>query len=85
MNNKYEKAIKAIKENYPPSNYTMLREGLYLAIIALKKQIAYKPNDMGITYTGEKIGTCKCGNDEAFEHEKYCSNCGQKLNWTDKE
>lgn len=35
--NKYQEAIKAIKSNYPPSNYSMLREALDLAIILLEK------------------------------------------------
>lgn len=35
MNN--QEAIKAIKNNYPPSNYIMLREALDLAIKALEK------------------------------------------------
>ena len=32
-----EEAIKAIKCNYPPENYTILREALDMAIEALKK------------------------------------------------
>lgn len=39
---KYEEAIKAIKNNYPPSNYTILREGLDLAIEALEKQAFFE-------------------------------------------
>lgn len=40
MMDKYKEAIQAIKSNYPPSNYTMLRDSLDLAIEALEKQIA---------------------------------------------
>ena len=36
--NKYEEAIKAIRGNYPPERYTMLREGLDLAIKSLEIQ-----------------------------------------------
>ena len=32
-----EEAINAIKSNYPPENYTILREALDMAIEALKK------------------------------------------------
>ena len=34
-----EEAINAIKSNYPPENYTILREGLDMAIEALEKQM----------------------------------------------
>lgn len=34
-----EEAIKAIKCNYPPENYTILREALDMAIKALEKQM----------------------------------------------
>ena len=34
-----EEAIKAIKCNYPPENYTILREALDMAIEALEKQM----------------------------------------------
>lgn len=34
---KTEEAIKAIQDNWPPSNYTMLREALTLAISVLQK------------------------------------------------
>ena len=34
-----EEAIRAIKCNYPPENYTRLREALDMAIEALEKQM----------------------------------------------
>ena len=34
-----EEAIKAIKCNYPPENYTILREALDMAMEALEKQM----------------------------------------------
>ena len=38
-----EEAINAIKCNYPPENYTILREALDMAIEDLKKQIPEMP------------------------------------------
>lgn len=35
----YAEAIEVIKSNYPPSNYTMLREALDLAIDVLQDKI----------------------------------------------
>lgn len=34
----YKKAIQVIKSNYPPENYTLLREALNLAIKLLEKE-----------------------------------------------
>jgi hypothetical protein len=39
-----EEAIKAIKVNYPPENYTILREALDLAIKLLEKE-ANRPTE----------------------------------------
>ena len=38
----YEEAIKIIKINYPPENYTRLREALDLAIKTLSEQVERK-------------------------------------------
>lgn len=77
---KYYRPIGAINAGFPEEPGEDVK-AFNLAIETLEKQIAYKPDDVGRAYTGERIGTCKCGNDEVFEHEKHCSNCGQKLDW----
>lgn len=41
-----KEAIKAIKCNYPPERYSMLREALNMAIEALEKQEKYKWHDL---------------------------------------
>lgn len=46
----YKDAIEVIKKNYPPSNYTMLREALDLAINAMEKEII---NDNDHVCTGK--------------------------------
>lgn len=72
---KYKEAIQAIKSNYPPSNYTMLRDGLDLAIKALEKQIAKKPVFAGGKYS------CQCGWDVYRDKQPYCMMCGQAIDW----
>ena len=65
---KYKEAIDAIRANYPTGNYIMLREGLDLAIITLKKQIPEKPiKKLGgiqdityVRYVIKCIGKMKC-------------------------
>lgn len=85
-----KEAIKAIKSNYPPSNYTILREALDLAIEALEKQIPKRPkadnNGNYAEYFEEWLECPECG--EAIpeytsgnETECYCVGCGQKLSW----
>lgn len=79
----YKEAIDAIRANYPPENYTILREGLDLAIITLKKQI---PKEL-ITITKEangrefKLYFCSSCYVKIESEYKYCLNCGQKLDW----
>lgn len=87
---KYQEAIQAIKSNYPPSNYTMLREGLDLAIQALQKQILKKPIenynwcDLSIYDQDDTFRWfCKCSQG-LNESENYCPNCGQAIKWEDE-
>ena len=90
MNNKYEEAIEAIKANYPPSNYTMLREGLNLAIEILEKQIPKKYSVTEYeTFNGGRLGVgyviiCSICKKTVHEFE-FCPHCGQKIDWADKE
>lgn len=48
-------------------------------IEALKKQTAMKPKDEGWLYCPV------CGKDVCVEKPKYCSDCGQKLDWSEEE
>lgn len=82
-------AIETIKSNYPPEQYTMLREALDLAVESLKKQIPTSPIMRGWspalcpsceTELSESVG------DGYYKHHtllKYCG-CGQKLQWDDE-
>lgn len=84
--NEYQEAIKTIKCNYPPSNYSMLCEALDMAIEALEKQIPKKP-----TYEGEGIcdgeivydtWICPCCErkyEVDYDDYDYCPNCGQLI------
>ena len=79
MTNK--EAIEAIKCNYPPENYTRLREALDMAIESLEneKQIPKKPINL----------TCpNCGFDRidnSWWVFTYCPKCGQALDWEEIE
>lgn len=87
-----QKAIEAIKSNYPPENYSILREALDLSITLLEKATPMKPNEE--TATSEFIDDhpitvmiyrcAKCGGRvHPFDGDLYCRHCGQALDWGD--
>lgn len=91
---KPEEAISAIKNNMPTKGtYTILTEGLELAIEALERQIPVNPNgyDNGGAEDYEEWAECpKCSEsipEYTLENETecYCIGCGQKLKWEVKE
>lgn len=53
-----------------------------LAIKALEKQIPKKPD-----FTEDKeFALCpRCNGKGLLDKQKYCDNCGQKLDWSDEE
>jgi hypothetical protein len=48
----YQEAIEAIRKNYPPENYSMLRQALDLAIELMKQQIN---DDESEDFKGRKL------------------------------
>ena len=74
---KPEEAISAIKNNMPTKGtYTILTEGLELAIQALEKQVPKKP-----IKDGNKIRCPACNLLIAYNKniEQYCWTCGQNI------
>ena len=88
-------AIKELQENIDlPFGVTVSDEASRIAIKALERQIPKKPEYEGDGYSdGELVydyARCPiCGHD--FEYGindwgcEYCSDCGQKLDWSDEE
>ena len=84
-------AINNLELNRPFA-YSELQESIDIAIDALKKQIPKKPDYEGDGYADGQLvydyAKCPiCGHD--FEYGindwecEYCSDCGQKLDWSD--
>ena len=79
-------AIKVIKSNRPTSGYVLLNEALGTAINALGKQIPKKPHKNFEKFSGV---WCSCGKylgkGYFVDKPSYCTDCGQKLDWSDEE
>ena len=79
-------AIKVIEKNRPTSGYAMLNEALDIAINALEKQIPKKPHKNFEKFSGV---WCSCGKylgkGYFVDKPSYCTDCGQKLDWSDEE
>lgn len=78
-------AIKRIKECRNTPNfqaYIYMNEALNMAMQALEKQISRKPD-----FTEDKkFALCPCCNGKGLlDKQKYCDNCGQKLDWSDSD
>ena len=87
--NKYQEAIKVIKSNYPPSNYSMLREALDLSIELLEKATPKKPSfdkscedaeTTGIYNEDGSINECVCLCPNCHKHSIYDSEYGVRFN-----
>ena len=81
-------AIECLKSNKPTSVYVMLQESIDMAIKALEKQIPKKPPVVNRPSIFIKVPVCpNCSTSEHYQplygKTKYCSNCGQKLDWSD--
>ena len=86
-------AIECLKSNKPTYGYVMLQESIYMAINALEKQIPKKPTPIDYEKYMDTVknalflkGAYWCPNCNHFvKCGTYCSDCGQKLDWSDEE
>jgi len=84
-----QEAIETIEANYPPENYSMLREALDMAIALLKEQEPvllknqHKPYGNFLNANAPWVSRCpQCGKKVEGKQTRYCKYCGQagKLN-----
>lgn len=71
-----------LKERWKPHPDYNVLEAIRFAISAIEKQIPKKPD-----FTEDKeFALCPCCNGNGLaDKQKYCDNCGQKLDWSDEE
>lgn len=80
----YREAIDAIKSNYPPSRYSILREALDLSFEALEKQIPMKPKLTTSTKRCRRCNKQLSGIGNMHPTRNYCMNCGQAIDWSEE-
>lgn len=87
-NYKYDRAIiliRRIKTEETHEREVDRHKAFDLAISALEKQIPKKVN-ISLKGTTDWNTKCRCPNCHSMvSHGKYCSNCGQALDWSDSE
>ena len=67
---------------YSQGNFEEQKEAFQIAINELEKQIAKKP----IFTEDKQFALCPCCDMKGLtDKQKYCDNCGQKLNWSDED
>ena len=80
-----QEAIEAIKANYPPENYSMLREALDIALALLKEQEAVEPYQHDAVWLCGNCGKEEVGWDDDVDGKEYrypfCRQCGQAVKW----
>ena len=83
---------EAIKQLKTQRTFTYVSDEkvLGMAIKALEKQIPKKPPVVNRPSIFVKVPVCpNCSTQEHYQQlygkTKYCSNCGQKLDWSDEE
>ena len=91
----FQKRIDLIKQDWPHMpGLVEYQKALERAAKALKKQIPRKVNNLSEIYfdfgVGKKIkvgayGNCPNCNYSINTVSKYCTRCGQKLDWREKE
>ena len=76
-------AVAVIRANYPPSNYTELREALDIAIEQLEPVEPYYEGEdsFGCGYCGETVGWVAPGITVMTKWYKYCPSCGREIKW----
>lgn len=71
-----QEAIETLKSNYPSSNYSMLRDAVDLAIVALEKQIEYNSINEELSAKGDNAKTNLEIAKEIIEENFTDADCG---------
>ena len=79
----HKKAIKQLTNVVIYHQGKCTREALDMAIEALKKQVPMKPNDkFNVPYCVLTYGICPSCGLGVNSDMKFCSECGQALDWS---
>lgn len=82
-----QEAIETIEANYPPENYSMLREALNIALALMKEQKPTEPIAIKQERVDEFYGAvsccpkCDCVWIMCGDDMHFCPKCGQAVKW----
>lgn len=82
----FEISLDRLKEVEPQDNWTEADWTHFKTIkLALEKQIPKKPNKIKLAPSNSYItyGSCPCCNEDVYEYQHHCEDCGQALDWSD--
>lgn len=85
MNN-IEKAIEQLEAQVVCTDNVLSINSCNIAISALEKQKSKKPKEQEINNSGDLIGLCSvCRKRWVNKYQKYCAECGTRLDWSVEE
>ena len=87
--NKYQEALDYFLDRDDGENVTVTCDWLLYAELLqelVEKETPLKPtNQVVIDFGLGNAGNCKACNREVNYQNKYCDNCGKKIDWSDEE
>lgn len=80
----YQEALDSLRYEIDEEGHcSYIEDEIHIAMKALEKQIPKKPKIFIVhEISNYKYGDCECG-EHVMDDERYCSNCGQALDWSD--
>lgn len=76
-----QEAIEIIRANYPPENYSMLRDALDIALSLLEEQESVVHPEPSCTMKYITDCCCDLCGVQLIREDKFCRCCGKRIEW----
>ena len=76
-----QEAIETIEANYPPENYSILREALDMAIAVLEEQESIVHPEPSCEMTFITDCCCDLCGVQLIREDHFCRCCGKRIEW----